>query len=226
MQTLTSGERRRLRAKAHHLHPVVSIGQHGVTPAVLREIDINLKAHELIKIRVWNDVRAERDAMLAVICEMLGAMAVQHLGKLLIVFRPAPKDDASAPVRAQFEGKAAARKAPQARRPRTPLARTPARPVPRGPRGNFPADSPATTPGSHRRVPNAGGTTPRERDPHRGAGNPKARVAVAAKPAPPYNQRSMRKRSLKTGRPSTTPHGKSAASTFGASGARRRRKAG
>ena len=98
MLTLSPGERRTLRAKAHHLHPIVSIGLLGLTPAVLHEIDVSLKAHELIKVRVWSDARAERDAMLNRICDELGAAAVQHLGKLLIVWRPAPKkEEAPAP---------------------------------------------------------------------------------------------------------------------------------
>jgi len=63
MPTLSSAERRALRAKAHHLHAVVAIGQHGLTPSVLHEIDVNLIAHELIKIRVFSDARAERAAL-------------------------------------------------------------------------------------------------------------------------------------------------------------------
>src|SRR6202171_6692568 len=92
MLTLTSAERRALRARAHHLHPVVAIGQHGLTPSVLREIDVNLRAHELIKVRAFSDIRGERDAMLGQICAKLGAAPVQHIGKLLILWRPAPKE--------------------------------------------------------------------------------------------------------------------------------------
>ena len=83
MRTLTPAERRAFRAKAHPLHPVVSIGQHGLTPAVLHEIDVKLLAHELIKIRVFNDDRGEREALLARICDDLDAAPVQHLGKIL-----------------------------------------------------------------------------------------------------------------------------------------------
>jgi len=90
MQTLPAAERRALRAKAHHLHPVVAIGAHGLTDAVLHEIDVALKAHELIKIRVWSDVRADRDAFLERICRTLDCAPVQHLGKLLIVWRRNP----------------------------------------------------------------------------------------------------------------------------------------
>ena len=90
VNTMTAEQRRALRAKAHHLHPVVAVGTHGLTPAVLREIDIALKAHELIKIRVFSDVRSERDALLARICGELECAPVQHLGKLLIIWRHNP----------------------------------------------------------------------------------------------------------------------------------------
>jgi putative YhbY family RNA-binding protein len=97
MKSLTPTERRALRAKAHHLEPVVIIGNAGLTPAVMHEIDVNLLAHELIKIRVFNDERAARDALLERICSELDAAAVQHIGKLLVVFRqrptPAPPAD-------------------------------------------------------------------------------------------------------------------------------------
>jgi putative YhbY family RNA-binding protein len=155
MLTITSAERRALRGRAHHLHPVVAIGQHGLTPSVLREIDVNLRAHELIKVRAFSDIRGERDAMLGQICAKLGAAPVQHIGKLLILWRPAPKVPAAKekPVRttpargrrppagvAQLgrqtgnvrdsgkAGKTMAKSAPQARRPRSPVARAPARP--------------------------------------------------------------------------------------------------
>jgi RNA-binding protein len=155
MLTITSAERRALRAKAHHLHPVVAIGQHGLTPAVLREIDVNLRAHELIKVRAFSDIRGEREAMLGQICAKLDAAPVQHIGKLIILWRPAPPEPVVKPKaretasgkrasttarskqtgnmrEASKEGKAGgktmAKSAPQARRPRSPAARTPARP--------------------------------------------------------------------------------------------------
>jgi putative YhbY family RNA-binding protein len=98
MRTLTAPERRAMRAKAHHLHPVVIVGQQGLTPTVMREIEINLRAHELMKIRVFNDDRAAREQMLEQICGELDAAPVQHLGKLLVVWRPAPPAAVSAPT--------------------------------------------------------------------------------------------------------------------------------
>jgi putative YhbY family RNA-binding protein len=139
MIALAPTERRALRAKAHRLHPVVSVGQHGLTPAVLHEIDINLKAHELIKVRVFENDRGARETLLSRICAELDAAPVQHIGKLLVVWRPAPKQ---APVEA-------AKKAPQVRRPRTPLPRAPVRP-PATPAGRTPR-RPAPAGGRRRR---------------------------------------------------------------------------
>ena len=89
---LTAAQRRALLAKAHHLHPVVLVGRQGVTPAVMREIDIALKAHELIKVRMAGGERAERDALAAGICDALACALVQRLGKLLVLWRPRPEE--------------------------------------------------------------------------------------------------------------------------------------
>lgn len=92
MLILSPSERRNLRAKAHVLEPVVMIGAGGPTSTVVAEIDRGLTAHELIKIRAFSDTRSEREAWLNTICEGLGAAPVQHIGKVLVVFRPAPPD--------------------------------------------------------------------------------------------------------------------------------------
>ncbi|HEY1329828.1 MAG TPA: YhbY family RNA-binding protein [Casimicrobiaceae bacterium] len=91
MPALDPAARRALRARAHHLDPVVSIGQHGLTAAVLHEIDVALKAHELIKVRVFGDDRDAREAIMQEVCAALDAAPVQHLGKLLVVFRENPE---------------------------------------------------------------------------------------------------------------------------------------
>ena len=93
MNDLTSAERRALRARAHHLRPVVMIGEAGLTPEVAREIDANLKSHELIKIRVLGDDRENRDALVAAVCEATGAQPVQHIGKILVVYRSKPPEE-------------------------------------------------------------------------------------------------------------------------------------
>ena len=87
---LTPAQRKVHRADAHHLDPIVMIGSDGLTPAVKKEADAALKAHGLIKIRVFSDDRLARDAMLATLADELDAAPIQHIGKLLVLWRPKP----------------------------------------------------------------------------------------------------------------------------------------
>ena len=87
---LTPAERREQRAAAHHLDPVVLIGGDGLTPAVKKEIDAALNAHGLIKVRVFNDDRAARELMYQELTAELNAAPIQHIGKLLVLWRPIP----------------------------------------------------------------------------------------------------------------------------------------
>ena len=79
--------RKALRADAHHLSPVVMIGSDGLTDAVKKETDLALNSHGLIKIRVLSDDREARVAMFAELCAALNAAPIQHIGKLLIIWR-------------------------------------------------------------------------------------------------------------------------------------------
>ena len=90
MKKLTSTQIRFLRAQAHHLKPLVLIGDAGLSEAVLKEIAATIKVHELIKIKVMNDERNEREVMLNTICETVQAAAIQHIGKTLLVYKTAP----------------------------------------------------------------------------------------------------------------------------------------
>jgi RNA-binding protein len=87
---LTPAERKEHRADAHHLDPVVMVGGDGLTPAVVKEVDHALKAHGLIKVRVFADDRSAREAMFAQLSDELGAAPIQHIGKLLVLWRPIP----------------------------------------------------------------------------------------------------------------------------------------
>ena len=87
---LTPAERREQRANAHHLDPVVLIGGDGLTPAVKKEVDAALNAHGLIKVRVFGDDRAARELMYQELAAELNAAPVQHIGKLLVLWRPQP----------------------------------------------------------------------------------------------------------------------------------------
>lgn len=96
---LSSETVRELRARAHALNPVVSIAEKGLTESVLKEIDNCLKAHELIKIRVYGDDRAQRDAYMTEICAVMGASPVQQIGKLLVIWREIPSKGVAKPAR-------------------------------------------------------------------------------------------------------------------------------
>lgn len=88
MLKLTPAERSELRSEAHALKPIVLIGEAGLTPAVIKEIDAGLNAHGLIKVRVFGDDREARIDMYDTICTELKAAPVQHIGKLLVIYRP------------------------------------------------------------------------------------------------------------------------------------------
>ena len=88
---LTPAQRKEHRAAAHHLDPVVMIGGDGATAGVKKEIDAALNAHGLIKVRVFSDDRAEREALFQSLSEELNAAPIQHIGKLLVLWRPQPE---------------------------------------------------------------------------------------------------------------------------------------
>ncbi|MDW5444888.1 YhbY family RNA-binding protein [Polaromonas sp. SM01] len=87
---LTPAQRKDHRADAHHLDAVVMIGSDGLTAAVTKEIDAALKAHGLIKVRVQSDDRAGREAIFQTVTTELNAAPIQHIGKLLVMWRPMP----------------------------------------------------------------------------------------------------------------------------------------
>lgn len=88
---LSVAERKAHRAEAHHLDPVVMIGADGLTPAVKKETNAALDAHGLIKVRVLGDDREQREAIYQQLADGLNAAPIQHIGKLLVLWRPKPK---------------------------------------------------------------------------------------------------------------------------------------
>ncbi len=89
--TLTPAQRKLHRADAHHLDPVVLVGGDGLSPAVKKEIDAALTSHGLIKVRVFSDDRTAREAMLQTLTDELNAAPIQHIGKLLVLWREMPE---------------------------------------------------------------------------------------------------------------------------------------
>jgi RNA-binding protein len=91
---LTARERAHLKARAHALEPVVHVGSSGITDRLVAEVDRALTAHELIKIKVNADDRADRIAVGDEICARTDATAVHRVGKVLILWRPRPESGA------------------------------------------------------------------------------------------------------------------------------------
>lgn len=88
---LSDTQRRHLRGLAHHLRPVVMVGQDGLKPSVLAEVDAALTAHELIKVKVAAADREARAALVAEIAATSGAEMVQSIGHVAALFRRNPK---------------------------------------------------------------------------------------------------------------------------------------
>ncbi|HEX4986830.1 MAG TPA: YhbY family RNA-binding protein [Burkholderiales bacterium] len=112
---LSPAERQALKARAHALEPAVLVGGDGLTEAVTAEIERSLAAHELVKIRVAGEDRAAREDIFRSVCERVGAAPVQHIGKVLVLYRPAP---------AASEKSAAPRPARNRRKPPRALKRS------------------------------------------------------------------------------------------------------
>jgi RNA-binding protein len=86
---VNSADKKKLRAEAHTLKPVVMIGQSGLTAAVLAEIELALDSHELIKVKI----RAERDERKLIsekICADTGAVLIQTIGQIAVIYRLNP----------------------------------------------------------------------------------------------------------------------------------------
>ena len=98
MKKLNIKQKQYLKGLAHNLDPVVMIGEtKGLTPSVIKEIDVSLNAHELIKVRVLGDDRQVRIAFIDEICEKTSSECVQHIGKLLVLYRTSDKNKISLP---------------------------------------------------------------------------------------------------------------------------------
>ena len=90
---LSPAERKELRARAHKLDPVVMIGAKGLTDEVVKEVELALKAHELIKVRAPSLERDAREVAFQALCERTSAEGVQHIGKVFILYRKRDGDE-------------------------------------------------------------------------------------------------------------------------------------
>lgn len=84
---INNAQKKFLRQAAHHLKPVVWAGQHGITAALLKEVEEALERHELIKIKCRLGEREERDAGINKICKKTDAELVQRIGNIVTLYK-------------------------------------------------------------------------------------------------------------------------------------------
>lgn len=90
---LNSRQRSELKARAHHLKPVVRVGQAGLSDAFVAEVDRALADHELIKVRIDTDDREARNAAADELATRTASEQVQRVGKILVLWRPKPEEE-------------------------------------------------------------------------------------------------------------------------------------
>jgi len=84
---LKNAQKRFLRGLTHGLNPVVMVADRGLAPSVMKEVEIALDHHELIKVRVSVGEREERDALIAELLKSTGAELVHKIGHVVSIFR-------------------------------------------------------------------------------------------------------------------------------------------
>lgn len=96
---LERDERLLQRAQAHHITFSILLGNAGLTDAVIKEVDRELSAHGLVKVKVPGDDREERARIYAELADKLGAARIQAIGKTLVLYRPIPEEKEDEPVK-------------------------------------------------------------------------------------------------------------------------------
>ena len=90
---LDAKTKRRLRQIAHHLDPVISIGDQGMSAGLIGETERALSDHELIKVRINALERENRNRLGTHLAEACNAAIVQRIGKIIVLFRTNPEPD-------------------------------------------------------------------------------------------------------------------------------------
>jgi len=88
---MNNKQRKELKSKAHHLKPIIRIGQHGISEGVIAETNIALNTHELIKVQVQQGERDERQIGIEKLCQQCNAELIHSIGKVFIIYRKNPE---------------------------------------------------------------------------------------------------------------------------------------
>ena len=84
-------KRKELKKKSYLLKPIIMIGQNGLTDAVIKEIDVALNAHELIKVRAKGSDKDEQAEQCLKMQEKLNADIIHRIGFVTVLYRPTEK---------------------------------------------------------------------------------------------------------------------------------------
>lgn len=104
MQTPDNQTKRRLKRIAHHLEPVVLVGDHGVSEPLVNETRRALDDHELIKVRINGADRHQRAVLATQLADACGAAVIQSIGKVSVLFRKNPEPNPKLSNLARFGG--------------------------------------------------------------------------------------------------------------------------
>jgi len=87
MNKLTNNQKKFLRARGHALKPIVMVGQHGLSESVLKELEISMTKHELLKIKIRAEDREDRQRMIDEIVSVTQAHLIQVIGAVMVIYR-------------------------------------------------------------------------------------------------------------------------------------------
>lgn len=96
--TLNKMQTKWLRRLAHDLKPIVSVGNHGITPALLNELEQSLLAHELVKVRLPAISRKDKRTIIDALAHSMHSEIVTVIGHMLVLYRPHPETPRLFPI--------------------------------------------------------------------------------------------------------------------------------
>ena len=89
---LSESQKKYLRGLGHQLKPVVTVGDAGLSNAVVQEFNSAISHHELVKVRIRASSRENRDALIDQLCQLESGNLIQRIGNVALIYRPDPDD--------------------------------------------------------------------------------------------------------------------------------------
>ena len=96
-EKLTTSQKKYLRGIAHNINPMIIIGANGVTESLMKELESTLEHHEILKIKMASADRDDRKQIVDYILEQTGALLVQSIGKICVIYRQSDETELPLP---------------------------------------------------------------------------------------------------------------------------------